>query len=196
MTGNDPLFRLYLLGAIMAALLLVTMTNFIAGFLYHPKGADKPGYMITAGAPAETPAAKAEAPAAPAPPSAPDAPAAPAAPESVLAMLASADADKGKKVARKCAACHSFDKGGRNKVGPPLWDIVGAKQAAASYKYSGALKGLGGTWDYAALDAFLLKPKAYAKGTKMSFAGIAKAGDRANLIEYMRSRSDNPKPLP
>jgi cytochrome c len=187
MTGNDPLFRLYLLGAIMAALLLVTMTNFIAGFLYHPKGADKPGFMIAAGAPAETPAAKAEAP---------DAPAAQAAPESVLAMLASADADKGKKVARKCAACHSFDKGGRNKVGPPLWDIVGAKQAAASYKYSGALKGLGGTWDYAALDAFLLKPKAYAKGTKMSFAGIAKAGDRANLIGYLRSRSDNPKPLP
>lgn len=182
MTGNDPLFWNKVAGAILFAVILVWVTHAFVGVLYHPKALEKPAYVIATEAPAAKPAAEA---------------AKPAAPESALAMLAAADAEKGKKIARKCAACHSFDKGGPNKVGPNLWDIVGATQArAAGFSYSGALKGLGGAWDYAALDTFLRNPKAYAKGTKMSFAGLAKAKDRADVIAYLRGLSDSPKPLP
>jgi cytochrome c len=105
--------------------------------------------------------------------------------------------EAGAKVSKKCAACHSFDKDGKNKVGPNLWDIVGKAIAGGEgYKYSGALAELGGEWTYDSLDAFLTKPKDFAAGTKMSFAGLKKAEDRANLIAFLRSRSDDPKPLP
>ena len=114
-----------------------------------------------------------------------------------LAMLATADAGAGAKTFKKCKACHSTAKGGKNKVGPNLWDVVGrAKAGVPGFKYSGALKGLGGEWTYKDLDAFLTKPKRFAKGTKMSFAGLKKPKDRANLIIYLRSLSDSPKPLP
>ncbi len=114
-----------------------------------------------------------------------------------LAMLASADAAAGKKVFRKCKACHSTKKGGKNKVGPNLWDIVGkAKAAAAGYGYSSALEGLGGEWSYKDMDAFLANPKGFAKGTKMGFRGIKKDKDRAAILVYLRSLSDQPKPLP
>ena len=114
-----------------------------------------------------------------------------------LSMLASADAAAGKKVFKKCKACHSAKKGGKNKVGPNLWDIVGkAKAAAAGFGYSGALKDLGGAWTYQDLDGFLTDPKGFAKGTKMGFRGVKKAKDRAAIIVYLRSLSDQPKPLP
>ncbi len=111
-------------------------------------------------------------------------------------MLASADAGAGAKVFKKCKACHTADKGGKNKVGPNLWDIVGKAKAAAGFKFSGALKGLGGTWTYKDLDGFLADPKGFAKGTKMGFAGVKKPKARAHLIAYLRSLSDQPKPLP
>ena len=114
-----------------------------------------------------------------------------------LAMLATADAGAGAKTFKKCKAYHSTAKGGKNKVGPNLWDVVGRTKAGVSgFKFSGALQGLGGAWTYKDLDAFLTKPKAFAKGTKMSFAGLKKPKDRANLIFYLRSLSDSPKPLP
>ena len=114
-----------------------------------------------------------------------------------LAMLASADAAAGKKVFKKCKACHSSEKGGKHKVGPNLWDTVGrAKAAAAGFGYSGALKGKGGAWTYQDLDGFLADPKGFAKGTKMGFRGLKKAKDRAAIIVYLRSLSDQPKPLP
>lgn len=114
-----------------------------------------------------------------------------------MAMLATADAGAGAKSFKKCKACHSTAKGGKNKVGPNLWDVVGrAKAGVSGFKFSGALKGLGGDWTYKDLDAFLAKPKAFAKGTKMSFAGLKKPKDRANVIIYLRSLSDQPKPLP
>ncbi len=121
-----------------------------------------------------------------------------AAPEGGIAdLLRTADAAAGEKVAAKCKACHTFDKGGPNKVGPNLWDIVGAKQAHLdSFKYSEALKGLGGDWTYADLDAYLTAPKTYAPGTKMAFVGVKKAEDRAALLAYLRTLSDTPKPLP
>jgi len=114
-----------------------------------------------------------------------------------LTMLADADADKGRKLFKKCVACHTPDEGGKNKVGPNLWDIVGgAKAAREGFKYSKALAGLGGEWSYADLDAFLRKPKEFAKGTKMAFAGFKKPGDRAAVIVYLRGLSGAPKPLP
>lgn len=118
-------------------------------------------------------------------------------PSALPELLKTADAEAGKQVAKKCTACHSFDKGGANKVGPNLWDIVGAKQAhMEDFAYSDAIKNLGGEWSYEALDQYLTSPKTYAPGTKMAFAGLKKPEDRAALIAYLRTLSDSPKPLP
>ena len=118
--------------------------------------------------------------------------------EPILAMLASADAKAGEQVFAKCKACHTVEKGGRNAVGPNLWQIVGrAPGSHEGFAYSDAIKGKSGTpWDYAHLNEFLHKPSAYAKGTKMSFAGLAKTSDRANVIAYLRSLADSPAALP
>ena len=114
-----------------------------------------------------------------------------------MAGLASADADKGKGGTKACQACHSFEKGGPNKVGPDLWDIVEREKAhAAGFDYSAGLKEKGGTWTYEDLDHFLENPKGYVKGTKMAFAGIGSPTERANVIAYLRTLSDSPKPLP
>ena len=122
---------------------------------------------------------------------------APTGPEPVLALLANADVAAGQKVAKKCTACHVFEKGGQNKVGPALWNIVNApKGQIDGFAYSEALAGFGGAWDYVALNAFFYKPKAYISGTKMNFAGLKKPADRANLIAYLRSQADNPAALP
>ena len=123
--------------------------------------------------------------------------AAPAGPEPVLALLASADLAAGQKLAKKCTACHVFEKGGANKTGPALWNIVNAdKGGADGFGYSQALADFGGVWDYESLNAFLYKPKAYISGTKMNFAGFKKPKDRANMIAYLRSTADSPAPLP
>lgn len=118
--------------------------------------------------------------------------------ESVLTLLASADATAGKKAVKKCTACHTLDQGGANRVGPNLWNIVGRGIAGADgYSYSGGLGGKSGeSWTYENLDGFLHKPKDWAPGTKMSFAGLKKIKERADLIVYLRSLSDSPAPLP
>lgn len=112
-------------------------------------------------------------------------------------LLAGADVEAGKSIARQCVQCHSWDNGGPNKIGPNLWDIVGAKHAHLdNFAYSSALKGFEGVWDYEGLYKFLKRPAGYVPGTKMVFAGLRRDTDRINLIAYMRTWSDNPKPLP
>ena len=118
-------------------------------------------------------------------------------PEPILALLASADIEAGIKVAKKCTACHEFNADGKNKTGPMLWNIVDASKGMKDgFNYSDALVGMGGAWDYNALNAFLYKPKAYIKGTKMNFVGLKKPSDRANMIAYLRSLADTPVALP
>ncbi len=123
--------------------------------------------------------------------------AAPKGPEPVLALLASADITAGEKLSKKCSACHVFNKGGANKTGPALWNIVNAEKGAIDgFGYSNALANAEGAWDYTALNGFLYKPKQYLAGTKMNFAGLKKPQDRANMIAYLRAMADSPAPLP
>ncbi|MET0271093.1 MAG: c-type cytochrome [Sphingomonas sp.] len=112
--------------------------------------------------------------------------------------LASADPAKGADVFKKCAACHNADQGGANGLGPNLWGVVGegVGQGAGGFAFSDALKSKGGRWDWDNLNAWLTSPKTYAPGTKMTFAGLSKPEDRANVIAYLNSKSGTPLPLP
>lgn len=148
-------------------------------------------------APALQPEATTAAPAAAATTAAPATQTAAATTASLPDLLKAADPAAGEKIAGKCKACHDLSKGGPNKIGPNLWDIVGNKQAHLdNFSYSDAVKGLGGQWTYENLDKFLTKPKDYAPGTKMTFPGLPKPEDRAALLAYLRTLSDSPKPLP
>ena len=117
--------------------------------------------------------------------------------EPISGLLASASVEDGMKVAKKCAACHDFAKDGKNKIGPKLWNTVGAKRGShEGFSYSNALLEKEGNWTYESLNAFLAKPKDYIPGTKMSFAGLKKTSERAELIAYLRTLADTPAPLP
>ena len=125
------------------------------------------------------------------------APAEPAGPEPILAMLASADMGEGEKVFKKCASCHDVEKGGPNKTGPNLYGIVGAAFAHKDdFSYSDGMANHGGTWGFEELNEFLYKPRDYIDGTKMSFGGLKKAEDRAAVIAWLNTKSDNPVALP
>jgi cytochrome c len=115
----------------------------------------------------------------------------------VVALIASADPAKGQDIAKKCLTCHTFGQGEPAKVGPNLYGIVGNKHAhMEGFSYSSAMKDTPGTWDYAHLAHFLLNPREAVPGTKMTFAGLKKPEDRAAVIAYLRTLSDNPVPLP
>lgn len=118
-------------------------------------------------------------------------------PEPILEMIATADVAKGEKISKICGACHTFDSGGAAGVGPNLYGIIGAKKGhMAGYAYSEAMLAKGGQWDYAALNHFLWKPKAYIDGTKMGFAGLKKPEDRAEIIAWLRTKAGSPPSLP
>tara|TARA_B100001063_G_scaffold44264_1_gene38027 strand:- start:1149 stop:1691 length:543 start_codon:yes stop_codon:yes gene_type:complete len=113
------------------------------------------------------------------------------------ALMAMGDLSTGEKVFKKCSACHSIAKGGKNNIGPALYNVVGRKVGAISdYKYSKALSGYGKEWSFEELNGYLIRPAKWIKGTKMAFAGLRKEKDRASVILYLNKNSDNPLPLP
>lgn len=168
-------------GWILAALIALVGVSIVTTAMFTPAPLKSPAYVVqgvvteaaTAGA-----AAEAEPP--------------------ITALLASADIARGENQFKKCAACHTIDKGGAQGIGPNLYGIVGAKHAhIAGFGYSSAMAETGSkVWDWEGLSAWLKNPRAYIPGNKMSFAGLAKAQDRADLIAYLNSKSDAPLPLP
>ena len=115
----------------------------------------------------------------------------------ISALLALGDVDTGKKVYKKCAACHSIAQDGKNKIGPKLYNVVGrAIGSVSNYKYSKALTSYGNEWNFEELNGFLLKPAKWIKGNKMGFVGLKKDKDRASVILYLNQNSDSPKELP
>jgi cytochrome c len=120
-----------------------------------------------------------------------------AAPVDILPLIASADPAAGEKAFAKCKSCHTSEKGGPNRIGPNLWNVVGGHNAhMEGFAYSDVIANLNITWDYDHLDKFLTSPKAYAPGTKMTFAGIKKPEERAALIRWLRDQADSPIALP
>ncbi len=169
--------------AILGIVFIVMSLNFVSDGIFHAVKPEQQGYVVEV---AEASTGGDDAPAGPAY-------------DPIGTLLASADIGAGEKVAKKCAACHSFDAGGANKVGPALYDIVDRQMASVNgFSYSSALKAYGAdkTWTYAELNGFLWKPKTHVKGTSMGFAGVKKTKDRAALVAYLRSLSDSPAPLP
>ena len=170
-----------ILGAVLAACLVVLVTSFSAGALFAPKMPEKPGFEIAVKE--SEGAAKGGA--------------APAAAEPIEKLLQTASVEKGAAAAKKCAACHTFAKGEKNGVGPNLWGVVGDKIGEGrGFNWSQAIKAKGGTWTIDALNQFIANPKGYIPGTAMGFAGIQKDSERADVLAYLNSLSDNPAPLP
>ena len=115
----------------------------------------------------------------------------------ITALMAMGDIATGEKVFKKCAACHSINKGGKNNIGPALYNVVGRKVGGVNdYKYSKALLEYNKEWTFEELNGYLIKPAKWIKGTKMAFAGLRKEKDRASVIKYLNQNSDNPIPLP
>ena len=115
----------------------------------------------------------------------------------IAALMALGDVASGEKIFKKCAACHSINKGGKHKIGPALYNVVGRKVGGVEdYKYSKALIAYEKEWTFEELNGFLIKPAKHIKGTKMAYAGLRKEADRASVIKYLNANSDNPLPLP
>jgi cytochrome c len=170
-------------GAVLGTVLLVLTLSNLSGILFHVEkpSKDKPGYLIAV-AEAETPGGGET----------------PVEAKPIGVLLASADAANGMKQFGACKSCHQPQKGGANGTGPALWDIVERpKASAAAFAYSEGLKAMSADkWTYENLNTFLTAPKAYVKGTKMAFGGIKSDAKRADLIAYLASLSDAPKPFP
>ena len=116
--------------------------------------------------------------------------------ENIMALFASTSAVEGAKVFKKCTTCHSITEGGGNKIGPALWGVLGRQTGSISdYKYSKAMVTYGKIWSFEEMNGFLIKPKDWVKGTKMSFAGLKNAKDRAAIILFFNENTNNPLPL-
>ena len=169
-----------ILGAVLGTCLALLSLNIAAGALFTAHPPEKPGYEVavqedTHGKPGD------QAPAE----------------EPLPVRFASADVGRGENSAKKCAACHTFGKGEPNRVGPNLWGVVGRPKASeAGFNYSAAMKGMKGNWTPEDLDVYLTNPKAMVPGTNMSFAGIPRGKERADLITFLNAKSDKPIDLP
>jgi cytochrome c len=168
-------------GALLATCLALLALNITAEAIFAPQQPAKPGFEIDV---KQTPeAGGAEAKAAPE--------------EPIEKLLASANVEHGQASARACATCHNFQKNGPNAVGPNLYGVVGrARATAPGFAYSDAMKAKGGAWSVDDLNKFLTNPKEFVPGTKMMFPGFSKEAQRADVITYLNTLSDNPKPLP
>jgi cytochrome c len=172
-----------IIGAVLASMILAMVSGIVAGNLVRPTVPTKPVYVVAS---AEKPAASTEAAAKP------------AGPEPIGPLLAKADVAAGKEQAKKCSVCHTFEKGGPNRIGPNLWNVIGAPIAEdrGGYQFSAALSAhKGQKWTIDDLNQWLHNPQSFAKGTKMTFAGLPKAQDRADVVAYLNSLSDSPQPL-
>lgn len=151
--------------------------SIVAGEAFHSEAPEQEGYAIEGAQETGGAAAEAEKP--------------------IEFYLASADPTKGEQVFKKCAACHNADKGGANQLGPNLWGVVGAPIGEGrGFAWSDVLAKHGGTWDWDSLSKWLTSPKTFAPGTKMTFAGLSKPEDRADVIAFLNQHSDSPKPMP
>ena len=164
-------------GCFLASALFAMVVGKVSNALVHPHALDKPAIAVSEAALETASAAPAELP--------------PIAPK-----LKDANVDKGKALyAQQCFTCHTIDKGGANKVGPNQWSIVGRKKAShEGFSYSSALQAKGGDWSYEDINHMIFKPQAFVRGTKMAFAGLPKEQDRADVIAYLRTMHDDPKP--
>ena len=167
-------------GWVLAGAATVLGLSIVTGEYFKTERPEKMGYVVE-GVEADTSAGAAAVPDKP-----------------IEFYLASADPAKGGDVFKKCQSCHNADKGGPNALGPNLWGVVGdaAASGRGGFAFSDALKAKGGKWDWTSLNAWLTSPKGYAPGTKMTFAGLSKPEDRANVIAFLNKQSDAPLPLP
>lgn len=168
-------------GWVLTALIALLGVSIVTSAMFTPAPLQSPAYVVQGVAvEAAAPGAAAEAE----PP--------------ITALLASADIARGENQFKKCAACHTIDKGGAQGIGPNLYGIVGKKHGQiAGFGYSNALKETSDkVWDWEGMSAWLKNPRAYIPGNKMSFAGLSKAQDRADLLAFLNSKSDSPLPVP
>ena len=171
---------------IIAAVLLVALLAIgigkISDIIFYVKNPETPGYSVEVQQVANTSSSAAEVT---------------EEKIDIVALMALGDVVSGEKIFKKCAACHSIVKDGKNKIGPALYNVVGRKiGGVADYKYSKALVAYGKEWNFEELNGFLIKPAKWIKGTKMAYAGLRKESDRASVIKYLNQNSDNPQPLP